>query len=178
MLLFAGMFLASCNNDKKMGSGRSPDNPTVSAADSSLKLPYKASYSSQWSDKVSDNDLQMVVNSYKYWQDADMKAVAGTLADSVYFNGWDGFQFSGTRDSLVNIWTKHRDSISNVKIDMDTWSRMHSVDKNDDFVTLWYKETDTYKDGRVDSARYTDVNQVKNGKISWFTQYKQELKKK
>ncbi len=176
VLLFAGIFLASCNNDTKMGGSRSESTP-VSNGDSSLKLPYKANYSSQWNDKVSDKDLQMVINSYKYWQDGDMKAVAGTLSDSIDFNGWDGTSLNVTRDSLSHIWGKHRDSIGTVNIKMATWSRMHNTEKNDDIVTVWYDETDTYKNGTVDSARYADINMVKNGKIVWFSQYKQSMKK-
>lgn len=177
MLLIAGMILASCNNDKKDGGGNT-DCIAASAGDSALKLPYKASYSSQWNDKIADKDLQMVINSYKYWQDGDMKAVSGTLADSVGFNGWDGTEMNVTRDSLVGIWGKHRDSIKTVDYDMETWARMHNIQKNDDVVTVWYKETDSYKDGKVDSARYSDINLVKNGKIVWFSQFKQALKKK
>lgn len=177
MLIAAAGFLVACNNEKADKAATAKCDPAC-VADSSLKLAFKANYTSQFTDKVADKDLTMVINSYKYWVDGDMKAVTGTLADSVYFQGWDGFKFSGVRANLLDIWTKHRDSLSSVKIDMDVWTRSHSMVDNTDYIDVWYKEIDTYKTGKLDSANYMDINQVKNGKISWYAQYRQELKQK
>ena len=170
MLMAAvAIFFAACNNEKKeeqKGMG------------SSIQLPYKAGYSSQFNDKVSDSDLLTVLNSYKYWENADMKGAAGTLADSVAWMSWSGEQYSGSKADLVDRWGKFRDSLSSVQITMAGWTKDHSIDKNEDFILVWYKEIDTYKTGKVDSANYHDINQVKGGKISWYSTYRQELKKK
>ncbi len=176
VLLFSSAFFLfmACNNEAAKTAETKKEEPAAST----VTLPYTAGYSSQFNDKVSDQDLLLVLNSYKYWETGDMNAVAGTLADSVRFEGSDGTRYSGAKAGLVDMWTKHRDSISTVQIMMDAWTKDHSIDKNDDYVLVWYKEIDTYKSGRVDSAYFADINQVKNGKISWFSQYKQALTKK
>jgi hypothetical protein len=53
---------------------------------------------------------------------------------------------------------------------------MYEPDKKEGYVVAWYKETDTYKNGKVDSAYYHDINQVKDGKIVWYAQYKRPAK--
>jgi hypothetical protein len=165
----AALFFAACNNEKKEGQKESG---------SSIQMPYKANYSSDFNSNVSDSAVLTVLNSYKYWENADMNGLAGTIGDSLYFQGWDGMKLNGTNADIMKLWSSHRDSMSKVEISMDAWSKDHSADKNDDFVLVWYKEIDTYKSGKVDSANYADINQVKNGKIYWYAQYRQELKSK
>jgi hypothetical protein len=171
IIAVAAIFFAACNNEKKEETNTEKSASTVS-------LPYTAGYSSQFNDKVSDSSVLTVLNSYKFWENADMNGLATTLGDSLYFVGWDGFKLNGTKSDIMKLWTSHRDSMSKVEITMDAWTKDHSVDKNDDFVLVWYKEIDTYKTGKVDSANYADINQLKNGKIYWYSQYRQELKKK
>jgi hypothetical protein len=59
---------------------------------------------------------------------------------------------------------------------MEVWTKNHSVKDSMDYIITWYKEIDTYLTGRVDSAKYSDVNAIKNGKMVYFSQYKQKLK--
>ncbi|MEO6673887.1 MAG: hypothetical protein ABIN93_10700, partial [Ginsengibacter sp.] len=77
---------------------------------------------------------------------------------------------------IVKLWSTYRDSLTSVRIDMEGWNKMYATDKKDSYIVTWYKEYDTYKTGKVDSASYHDINQVKNGKIIWFSQYKRPLK--
>ncbi|MGB8195271.1 MAG: hypothetical protein WCF67_25265 [Chitinophagaceae bacterium] len=160
--------LMACNSDSTTISDVSTTPP--------VQLPFTASYTADWSDSVSDQDLLVVLNSYKYWQDNDMKALSGVMGDSVTFLSYSGFKYSGRKDSLMNMWTKSRDSMSGVTIIMDSWRKAHSTAKKGDFVSVWYKEIDTYKDGRVDSAYYQDNNMILNGKIVWYAQHKRVLK--
>lgn len=151
------------------------EDKTTAATSSSIKLPYEASYSSDFNNNVSDSDLLMVLNSYKYWENGDFKALRTTMGDSMYANMSDGFKFSGHTDSLMNVWIKYRDSLSSVVIKMDVWLKNHSLKDSADFINVWYKEIDTYKTGKVDSANYEDDNGLKNGKIIWFSSHKQKL---
>jgi hypothetical protein len=98
------------------------------------------------------------------------------MGDSMSVDGANTFKFHGLSDSLMKIWTTVRDSLSSVAITMETWVKIHSLKDTSDYVNVWYKEIDTYKTGRVDSANFADVNAIKNGKIVWFSQYKQALK--
>ena len=73
-------------------------------------------------------------------------------------------------------WSSFRDSLSSVTMDMQGWKKMYGTDKNDGYIVTWCKEIDTFKNGKVDSADYHDINQVKDGKIVWYSQYKRPKK--
>jgi hypothetical protein len=164
----------SCNNDKKKETTTTTTTTTTSAEPTDL--PYKASYSSSWSTNVSDDDLKTVLLTYKYWADNNMKDLGATLGDSVYVDFSSGDIFNGTRAELMKRWTTFRDSLSSVTIDMAGWNKMYATDKKDSFIVTWYKEIDTYKSGKADSAYYHDINQLKKGKIVWYSQYKRPAK--
>lgn len=148
----------------------------ATTASSSIKLPYEVVYTTDFNDNISDSDLLLVLNSYKAWEGNDMNALRATMGDSMRVDESDGFTFNGLSDSLMNRWTPARDSLSSVSITMDVWRKNHSVKDSADYITVWYKEIDTHKSGVIDSANYADVNQVKNGKIVWYSQFKQKMK--
>ena len=168
ILVSAALFVACDNKDTKTKTDKSTT--------SSIKLPYEASYSTDFTNDVPDSSLLLALNTYKYWEAGDMKGLRSTMGDSMYVNAADGMKFRGLTDSLIPIWTKLRDSLSSVKITMDVWLKSHSVKDSIDYVNTWYKEIDTYKSGRVDSANYEDDNGFKNGKIIWYSSHKQILK--
>ena len=152
------------------------EDKTTTATTSSIKLPYEANYATEFTNNVSDSDLLLVLNSYKAWENGDLKALRATMGDSMYVTGAESFKFSGLTDSLMNIWMKFRDSLSSVTITMDVWLKNHSVKDSIDWINVWYKEIDTYKTGKVDSANYEDDNGLKNGKMIWYSSHKQKLK--
>ena len=160
--------LTACNPRSDTGT---------STASTTVTLPYTADYTTDFNTNISDSDLLMVLNSYKFWEQGDMKALRTTMGDSMKTYMSDGFHFAGLADSVMGIWSKYRDSLSSVKIAMHVWLKNHAVKDSTDFVNVWYKEIDTYKNGKVDSAEYEDDNAVKNGKINWFSSHKQKLKK-
>jgi len=170
LFLCFGAFLIGCNNKK--------EEPVAAAGAEKpmMDLPYTASYSSSWSTDVSDADLKTVLMTYKDWADGNIKGLAAAMGDSVSIDFNDGNHFNGTNAGLMKIWSTIRDSLSSVAIDMQSWHKMYSTDKKDSYIVTWYKETDTYKMGKVDSAYYHDINQLKNGKITWYSQYKRPAK--
>jgi ketosteroid isomerase-like protein len=168
-------FLLSCNSDEKTAatSATSPDSTkNTTPAD----LPYTASYSSSFSTDVSDADLKTVLMSYKDWADSNITDLSKLMGDSVTVEMSSGEHFSGSNAELMKKWSTYRDSLSAVKIDMQSWQKMYSTDKKEAYIVTWYEETDTYKNGKVDSAFYHDINQLKNGKITWYSQYKRPKK--
>jgi ketosteroid isomerase-like protein len=170
-----GTFLLSCNDDKdkeKTDTDTKMDNSTKSTVD----LPYTASYSSSWSTDVSDADLKMVLTTYKDWTDNNMSGLNNVMGDTVVFDMNSGDHKVLIKADLLKMWTTFRDSLSSVKIDMAGWHKMYSTDKKTAFIVTWYDETDTYKTGKVDSAAYHDINQVKDGKIVYYSQYKRPKK--
>jgi len=164
-----GTILLSCNNEK--------DKPTTTeAAKPAVDLPYTATYSSSWSQDVSDADLKTVLMTYKDWSDGNISGLSGAMGDTVVVDMSNGDHLTKSNADLMKMWTTFRDSLSSVKIEMAGWQKMYSTDKKDSYIVTWYDETDTYKDGRVDSASYHDINQMKNGKITWYAQFKRPKK--
>ena len=173
-----GAFLLSCNNDKDNTATTSTDSSAAATSDKpAMDLPYTASYSSNWSQDVPDADLKTVLMSYKNWEEGNFSGLAGEMADTVTVELSSGVHRVLSNADLMKMWSTYRDSLSSVKIDMGGWNKMYSTDKKESFIVTWYDETDTYKNGKVDSATYHDINQLKNGKINWYSQYKRVMKK-
>ena len=171
-LCFA-MFLFSCNNSK---TGSATDSADTTAMSTMTDLPYTASYSSNFTDDVSDADLKMVLMTYKDWADGNISNLANSMGDSVYVQFNNGDKFNGPKADLMKIWNKTRDSLSSVTIQMQVWKKLYEPNKKEAAILTWYKEIDTYKTGRVDSAYYHDINGIKDGKINYYDQYKRPAK--
>lgn len=165
--------IASCQDNAKTEA-------TTTGKDSTNKmatgLPYTASYSSNFTTDVSDADLKMVLMTYKDWADNNMANLSKSMGDSVVVDFNDGTNFNGVNADLMKRWSTYRDSLSSVVIDMEAWHKMYAADKKEAYVVTWYKETDTYKTGKVDSGWYHDINQIKNGKVTYYRQYKRPAK--
>ena len=172
-LLAAIALFASCK------SGTSTDG-TAAKTDSatrkdSLPMPYKASYSSSFA--VSDNakNEQLVLQSYKDWEDNTLKNGSAYLGDTITMDFANGKHLTLPRDGIIKEWQTFRDSLSSVKLNIVAVTNLHSTDKNSDWVGVWYVETDTYKTGKVDSAFYQDDNNVKNGKMIYISSKRRPL---
>ncbi|NEU06950.1 hypothetical protein GZH53_01380 [Flavihumibacter sp. R14] len=170
LILVVSIF-SSCNQGNQKADVI-PGNDTAASAKDPGDLPFKPLYSSSWSDNVSDEDLKMVLMSYKDWSSGNMKGLSAAMGDTVEYDMNSGKYQKLSNPALMKMWSTTRDSLSSVTIDMHAWRRMYSTDKKEGYIVTWYKETDTYKDGKVDSAYYHDINQVKDGKIVWYSQYK------
>ncbi len=174
-----GAFLVSCNDDKTKTTDATvtTDSSATTKTDKpAVDLPYTASYSSSFTNDVSDADLKTVIVSYKDWADGNMSNVAKAYGDTLEWDRSDGSHLKLPNAGIMKMWTTYRDSLSSVTIDMQAWNKMYSTDKKDAFVVAWYKEIDTYKGGKVDSGYYQDINQLKDGKITWLAQYKRAAK--
>jgi len=174
LCLSAAVLLLSCNSKTESTTATSPD--STGATTAPTDLPYTASYSSSWSTDVSDADLKTVLTTYKDWADGNMSNLSNSLADSIAVDFSSGDHFNGKRDSLIKIWSNYRDSLSSVAIDMQGWQKMYATDKKEAYIVTWYDETDTYKNGKVDAGSFHDINQLKDGKIVYYAQYKRPKK--
>lgn len=125
---------------------------------------------------ISDEDLLVVLKSYKDWETGDMQSLRTAFGDSIEYNGWDATYYTGPTETLLQQWAPLRDSLSNVKIDIAVWTKNNFPDKGEKNITVWYTETDTYKDGRVIKFDMHDINEVKDGKITWYAQYRRGYK--
>lgn len=145
-------------------------------AKSTIELPYTASVSSNVNSDVSDADLLVVLKSYKDWETGDIQSLRSAFGDSLAYSGWDGTEFNGPTNELLTKWSASRDSLSSVKIDMAVWTKNNFPDKNMKNITVWYTETDTYKDGTIKKGTWHDINEVIDGKIVWYAQYRRPVK--
>lgn len=171
----AVLLFACKNNETKVKSAATTDS-TATTTKQTVDLPYTADYSANWNSDVSDADLKMVLTTYKDWENNNMSGLGKAMADTVVVDMATGDHLKKTNADLMKMWTNFRDSLSSVKIKMDTWNKMYAPDKKEGYIVTWYDETDTYKSGKVDSASYHDINQVKDGKIVWYAQYKRPKK--
>jgi ketosteroid isomerase-like protein len=168
--------LFACKDNSTKTKAMTTESTSTSTEQPTVDLPYKASYSSQWSTDVSDADLKTVLMSYKDWEDGNMSGLAKEMGDTVVVDMSSGDHLKKTNADLMKLWSAYRDSLSSVKIDMQAWHKMYAKDKKEGYIVTWYDETDTYKNGKVDSASYHDINQVKDGRIIWYAQYKRPKK--
>jgi hypothetical protein len=169
-LMAAACGIVACNPKSESNMA------TTSGGGSIVALPYVASYTTDFNNNVSDSDLLTVLNSYKYWEQGDMKALRTTMGDSMSAVMSDGTVLKGLADSVLGVWSKYRDSLSSVKINMVVWLKNHSIKDSIDWVNVWYIETDTFKNGKVDSAEYEDDNAIRNGKITYLSSHKRPIK--
>lgn len=182
IVLCAGACLASCGSkkDEKKDDKMDGDKKEAGTSEnkSSVDLPYTAGYTANWDANVSDEDVKTVLDSYKFWSENELDKLMGVMADTVTVDFASGLHAVHSNADLRKTWASHRDSLSSIRITMDSWHKMHATDKGDSYVVVWYNEYDTYKDGHVDSAAFHDINQLKGGKISWYSTYKRPLKEK
>lgn len=171
----SAIFLLSCNSEKEK-TADTTETATV-AEKSTVDLPYKATYSSNFTTDVSDEDLKMVLTSYKDWSAGNFDGLSKVMSDSIYYDANDGKSMHLPNAELMKLWRTYRDSLSAVSIEMYGWQKMYAADKKEGHVVTWYKEIDTYKNGKVDSATYHDINGLKDGKIVWYSSMKRGFKK-
>src|SRR6476620_12301540 len=122
LFLCFAMFLFSCNSSKTETASAGTD---TTAKTTMTDLPYTASYSTNFTDDVSDADLKMVLMTYKNWADGNISNLANSMGDSVNVEFNTGDHFNGTKADLMKIWTKTRDSLSSVTITMEVWKKLY-----------------------------------------------------
>jgi len=171
-----GASLVSCNSKVESASASKDSSVVADTNNTPADLPYTASYSSNWTQDVSDADLKTVLLSYKNWEDGNINELAKQMGDTVTVDMSNGNHFVKSNADLMKFWGNAHDSMSSVKIDMVAWNKMYSADKKQTFIVTWYDETDTYKNGKADSASYQDINMMKDGKIVYHAQYKRPKK--
>jgi len=156
------------------------DSPVVIAAEKpktdTVIFPYQPLYSSSFNNDVPDKDVLTVLNSYKYWENGFLADLAGLYADTITFIPADGAVYSGPKSGLLEKWTAGRDSIKMIRIQVIAWTKVHETVKGDDFIDVWYRETDVLSSGETNVANYADRKQLVNGKITWYSQYRQQAR--
>jgi len=175
-IIISAGFLFACNNAAENKTEEKPAAASEATnAKPAIELPFKAEYSSNFTQDVSDQDLKTALDSYVFWRDGDLDKLAAIMGDTAEVEMADGSSKKWVNVELKKMWKMHRDSMSKVDIMMEAWTKLKS-DKGDNIIATWYKETDTYKTGKVDSAYYHDINILKDGKIVYYSTFKKPAK--
>ncbi len=170
--MVATLFVA-CKNEEKKEEAKEASKEVKST----MAMPFKATYSSSFICSDNEKNAQMVLQSYKDWEDNKLSNASAYFGDTVTMIFPDGTNNHYSRDQFVKEAQVYRDSLASSKIEVIAYTNLHSTDKNTDWVGVWYKQTDTWKKGKIDSAFYQDDNMLTNGKIVYVSSKKQVLKK-
>jgi len=167
-------FIMACNNENTDKSKGEKMDTKVEATTSNLTYPYKAEYSSDI--KTGDaGHSKLVLDFYKCWEEGRIDDMSPLLADSVFIDFPEGGKFHGTRDSLIHFAKGVRGGYKKIEFKVDTWMPIHVNDKNEDYVLVWDREYETGQDNKVDSSGVHSYWQIKNNKISGWSEFRQAL---
>jgi hypothetical protein len=167
-IVSASLFLA-CNqaSEKTTETKSEPESNNIS-------YPYKPNYSTDF--KMGDaNHSKLVLDFFRKWEENKVDEMRAMLTDSVKVDFADGTVFNLTADSLISLAKKVRSDYASLRISVDSWMPIHVNDKNEDYVLVW--ETDNWVDskGKADSVRTHSYWQIKNNKISHWSEFNQKL---
>jgi hypothetical protein len=170
VIAFTALFSFGCSDKSSTTDTKTTDTTTTtkmaSASAPAEKLDYPYTLEKPYQD-WQPGDQKHAVNvmkSLKAYETGDINACAAGFGDSVDLR-FDNYRTRVSNDSLKKMFTRSRDELSALKIDMGDWESVISKDKTTEYVTLWYKETTTTKKGKTDSLSVIDDTKIVNGKI-------------
>jgi len=125
------------------------------------KIPYELGHPiDNWVQGNMEN-IPLVLNSLKAWEERRFEESIAAFADSVQLE-FDGMEKKLPKDSLL-AWMKGEEN--KVRIVLQDVESVKSKDGKDEYVSIWYKEIRTSPAGKVDSMELMDDAKIENGKI-------------
>ncbi len=171
ILVVAVSIIMACNSEKKKEEKTGDDKKQTSVS-APADLPYKMIYT-QW-EMGDPQNLKMVLDMYKNWEDNKLDAVASAFGDSTTFEMAAGVRINTTKQNLMDSLKSWRGQSDKLTSDIVTGVSLHSPDKNEDWVLVWAMNHATDKAGKTDSVFSNDNWQVKNGKIVYLSSLEQK----
>src|SRR5258706_8055777 len=132
------IFILACKDDKTKTASADAEKPAAATDKPATDLPYTASFSSSWSQDVSDADLKTGLTTYKDWADGNISGLSKGMGDTVVVDMSTGDHLTKSNADLMKMWTTYRDSLTSVKINMAGWEKMYSTDKKASYIVTWY----------------------------------------
>ncbi|HEY6978319.1 MAG TPA: hypothetical protein VH396_18605 [Chitinophagaceae bacterium] len=175
-LAIVALLLAGCGNQPSAESTDKEKSETPVGGAMPVDLPYKMQYSN-WTMGDPQN-LKIILDMYKNWEDNKLDAAAAAFADSTYYDLANGNMAVTTKQNILDSFKVWRGMSGSLSSDVITGLSLHSPDKNEDWVLTWSLNRWTSKDGKTDSSYSNDNWQLKNGKIAYMTSFEQKIKKK
>ena len=174
------LFGIACNDHTTTDHVTTSDSSAANKTDTAnIQYAYTVDHPADNWDRGDLNHLAMVLQALKAYETGNIDECVKYFADSVRL-AFDYFQTTVTKDSLRTMFTRDRNNLKSLTIDMDDYETVISKDKKDEYVSLWYKEISTDKNGKTDSISVMDDVKIVNGKIASIDQKIQhyQVKKK
>ena len=181
LLVFSISFLGiGCNDQSTTETTVNNDSSAAGKADTSkIEYAYTVDHPADNWDRGDMWNAAMVLQALKAYETGNIEECVKNFADSVRL-AFDYYQDTVSKDSLRAIFTRDRNELKSLIIDMDDFESVISKDKKNEYVSLWYKQIWTDKKGKTDSISVMDDVKIVNGKIASIDQKIQhyQVKKK
>ena len=134
------------------------------------KMPYKADYSSSFT-MADPSYSEKILTLWKDYENNTLDKHADMISDTVSMLLADGTLVKGKANNLAGV-KEYRGSIKNLKVTVDAWMSVKSLDRDENLVCVWGNESFTDKDGKQVSVRMHEVWGFNSaGKVSLILQY-------
>ena len=134
------------------------------------KMLYKADYSSSFT-MADPSYSEKVLTLWKDYENNTLDKHADMISDTVTMLLADGTLVKGKANNMAGV-KDFRSSIKNLKVTVDAWMSIKSLDRGENLVCVWGNETFTDKDGKQVSRRMQEVWGFNSaGKVSLMLQY-------
>ncbi len=163
--------LLSCNDDKAEGTGTSSTTDSTGKKKDKDAMPYTATYSSDF-EIGKEKHARIVLDIWKAYEENAFDRVRDHFADTITVINSDGIAMTGPRDSIIQLTSEYRNSIPELRTEVDAWLATHADDRDQYFVNIWGKEVFGDGKGKLDSMRLHEVWMFnEDDKIIYMTQY-------
>jgi hypothetical protein len=171
------LFIVACNSNTPETTAEAT---TVAAAETAAPAKHEYATKPWYSSDFEIGDYKngdVVVALWKQFDDNNLDAGLNYFADTVSMSFADGFQYTGTRDSLMKIVKGMRSGFSAFRSSIAAIVPLRSIDKDESWVCIWGTEYTTMKN-KVDSAEIQENWRFdKNGKIAFMHSYARKTHK-
>jgi hypothetical protein len=167
LVLGIAALLGSCSNSPKETTVTESKEDTLQSTPAPpppVDLPYKASYSSDWS--IGDPKYTKIVLDFYKALEADN--IAGSIdyfEDSVQFSTYDNRTIKRSKEEMFKLVKDFRKRFKSLNQEFYAFVTLHSNDRNEDWVGLWIKERGIRLNGKPDSTNYQENWRFRNGKV-------------
>ena len=169
-LFIAGLSLYACNEPTPGETAKASTGDSANEA-VTIAYPYTPNYSSKF-EIGNPQNVKMVQDLWKHWDNNMLDEAAGFFADSVTMQFHDGFILHGSRDSVTAIGKRQRGKFTRVTSSVDACVALKSTDKDEEWVCIWGKEVTEDAKGKIDSLHLQENWRLdKNGKVVQLVQF-------
>jgi len=134
------------------------------------KILYKADYSSNFT-MADPSYSEKILIIWKDYENNTLDKHVEMFSDTVTMLLSDGTLTKGKAGNLAGA-KEFRNSIKNLKVTVDAWISIKSLDRDENLVCVWGNESFTDKDGKQVSRRVQEVWGFNSaGKVSLMLQY-------